>query len=96
MQQFPHPGGTWFKRWDRITSCPKGGYSRGGAEVANSVPNKLRWSKGFSSGLFRRCGYPGGQVTSTSRAKNISLVQWFLIRLGSMLQLSRSPGEKHF
>jgi len=35
-------------------------------------------------------------VTSTSRAKNILLVQRFLIDLRSLFRLSRSPGDKHF
>jgi hypothetical protein len=44
------------------------------------VPKIFHWSNGFSSTTVRCCGYPGGRATSTSRAKNISLVQWFLIR----------------
>jgi hypothetical protein len=34
-------------------------------------------------------------VTSISCAKNISLVQWFLIDRRSLLRLSRSPGDEH-
>jgi hypothetical protein len=34
-------------------------------------------------------------MTSTSHAKNISLVQWFLIDLRWLLRLSRRPDDKH-
>jgi hypothetical protein len=34
-------------------------------------------------------------MTSTSRAKNISLVQWFLIDHCSLLRLSPRPGDMH-
>ena len=46
--------------------------------------------------LFAVAAIPGSRVTSTSRAKNISLVQWFLIDPCSLLRLSRRPGDKHF
>ena len=34
-------------------------------------------------------------MTGTSRAKDISLVQWFLIDPCSLLQLSGRPGDPH-
>ena len=56
------------------------------------MPKIFHWSNGFSSTAVRRCGNPGGRVTSTSRAKNISLVQWFLIGLCSLVRQSRRAG----
>jgi hypothetical protein len=56
-----------------VAAIPKAGCP------AHLVPKIFHWSNGFSSTPVRYCGYPGGWVTSTSRAKNISLVQWFLI-----------------
>jgi hypothetical protein len=43
------------------------------------VPKIFHWSNGFSSTTVCCCSYPGVRMTSTSRAKNISLVQCFLI-----------------
>jgi hypothetical protein len=63
---------------------------------AHLMPKIFHWSNGFSSTAVRYCGYPGGRVASTSRAKNISLVQWFLIDHCSLLHQFRRPGDKHF
>jgi hypothetical protein len=66
-----------------------------GRDPTNPTPRIFHWSNGFSSTAVRCCGYPGGRMTSTSCAKNISLVQWFLIDHCSLLQLSRGPDDRH-
>ena len=81
-------------------NCAIGSYRREAGQwgATQQIPCQIifHWSNGFSSTIVRCCGYPGGRVTSTSRAKNISLVQWFLIDLCSLLRLSRRPGDQHF
>jgi hypothetical protein len=59
------------------------------------MPKIFHWSNDFSSTAVRCCGYPGGRAASIFRAKNISLVQWFLIDRCSLLRLSRRPGNQH-
>ncbi len=61
-----------------------------GPRCANPVPNKFHWSNRFSSTSARFYGCLRTQVTRNSRAKNISLVQWFLIDPCSLMHISHT------
>ena len=83
-------------QWFLIGRCSLLRQSRRPGAEHISCQKYFTGSNGFSSTAVRYCGYPGGGVGTTSRAKNISLVQWFLIDPCSPLHQSRRPGDKHF